>query len=162
MMKAMQAQGIEWGEDYRHAGARALKDVLEKQMVGAVDRHLAAMAPRDAADRRNGIYRRWLLTELGAIELAVPRTRTFNPLRVVRAYARRAVLIDRMILACFRARPVDPKSRHRAPAGARPTGQRRHGERRRQVPRWGHRHRRRQSHRCPSQSSSLWVVFRND
>ncbi len=24
MMKAMQAQGIEWGEDYRRAGAQAL------------------------------------------------------------------------------------------------------------------------------------------
>lgn len=29
MMKAMQAQGIDWGEDYRRAGAHALKEVLE-------------------------------------------------------------------------------------------------------------------------------------
>ncbi len=47
MMKAMGAQGIEWGEDYR-----------------------------GAADRRNGSYRRWLMTELGEIELSVPRTRS--------------------------------------------------------------------------------------
>ncbi|MGH6918518.1 MAG: transposase, partial [Geminicoccaceae bacterium] len=53
------------------------------------------------ADRRNSCYHRWLLTELGAIELAVPRTRTFSALRVVRAYARRARDVDRMILACF-------------------------------------------------------------
>jgi transposase-like protein len=33
--------------------------------------------------------------------LAVPRTRTFGAMRVVRAYARRAQHIDRMILACF-------------------------------------------------------------
>ena len=38
MMKAMQAQGIEWGEDYRQAGAQALKDVLEGRMAAGVDR----------------------------------------------------------------------------------------------------------------------------
>ena len=101
MMKAMQAQGIEWGEDYRQAAGAALKDVLEGRMAAGIDRHLAAMAGRGAADRRNGSYRRWLMTELGEIELAVPRTRRWSALRVVRAYARRAAHIDRMILACF-------------------------------------------------------------
>ena len=38
MMKAMQAQGIEWGEDYRRAGAQALKDVLELARCEYVDR----------------------------------------------------------------------------------------------------------------------------
>jgi len=101
MMKAMQAQGIEWGEDYRHAARVALKDVLEGRMAAGIDRHLADMAARGAADRRNGVYRRWLMTELGEIELSVPRTRSFSALSVVRAYARRAAHIDRMILACF-------------------------------------------------------------
>ena len=101
MMKAMRAQGIEWGEDYRHAGAQALKQVLESEMAAGIDRHLEAMAARGAADRRNGSYRRWLMSELGDIELAVPRTRTYSALAVVRAYARRAAHIDRMILACF-------------------------------------------------------------
>lgn len=101
MMKAMHSQGMEWGEDYRQAGAAALKDVLEDQMATGIDRHLAEMAARDAPDRRNGSYRRWLMTELGGIELSVPRTRTFSALSVVRAYARRAAHIDRMILACF-------------------------------------------------------------
>ncbi len=101
IMKAMQAQGIEWGEDYRQAGAQVLKEVLERGMAGAVDHHLEEMDRRGEADRRNGSYRRWLLTELGDIELSVPRTRTFSALRVVRAYARRAAHIDRMILACF-------------------------------------------------------------
>jgi Transposase, Mutator family len=50
---------------------------------------------------RNGTYRRHLLTELGEIELAVPRTRRFAPIAVVRAYARRAEQLDRMILVCF-------------------------------------------------------------
>ncbi len=101
MMEEMQAQDIEWGEDYRHAAAAALKDVLEDRMAGGVDRHLEEMARRAVADRRNGSYRRWLMTELGEIELSVPRTRHFSALNVVRAYARRARHIDRMILACF-------------------------------------------------------------
>jgi transposase-like protein len=46
------------------------------------------MAEVGQADRRNGCYTRWLLTELGTIELAVPRTRTFSALKVVRAYTR--------------------------------------------------------------------------
>ena len=91
MMKAMQAQGIEWGEDYRHAGARALKEILEVRMATEIDRHLEEMDRLGEADRRNGSYRRWLMTELGEIELRVPRTRTYGALEVVRAYARRAV-----------------------------------------------------------------------
>ncbi len=101
MMKAMQAQGIGWGEDYRRAGAQAVKDVLEGRMAGAVDRHLEEMERLGEADRRNGSYHRWLMTELGEIELSVPRTRRFSAFSVVRAYARRAPHIDRMILACF-------------------------------------------------------------
>jgi len=101
MMKAMRADEIEWGEDYRGAAADALKGVLAGRMDAAVDRHLAQIAARGEADRRNGSYRRHLLTELGDIALAVPRTRRFSALAVVRAYARRAAHVDRMILACF-------------------------------------------------------------
>ena len=53
------------------------------------------------ADRRNGYYRRHLLTELGDIELAVPRTRRYSPTGVLRAYRRRTGEIDRVILAGF-------------------------------------------------------------
>jgi transposase-like protein len=56
---------------------------------------------RHGADRRNGSYRRWLLTELGDIELSVPRTRRYCPTDVVRDYARRSPEIDRTILAGF-------------------------------------------------------------
>jgi hypothetical protein len=38
-----------------------------------IDEHLERMAEPGEADRRNGRYRRHLLTELGAIELTVPR-----------------------------------------------------------------------------------------
>ena len=101
MMKVMQAEGIEWGEDYRRAAGAALKDILEERMASGIDCHLAEMAALDESDRRNGSYRRHLMTELGDIELSVPRTRRFSALTVVRAYARRAGHIDRMILACF-------------------------------------------------------------
>lgn len=101
MLKQMRAQELEWGEDYRRAGAAALKGVLEQGMAARVDRHLDEMAERGEADRRNGSYGRWLMTELGEIELRVPRTRRYSALGVVRAYAQRAVRIDQMILACF-------------------------------------------------------------
>ncbi len=70
-------------------------------MAGAVDRRLSEMAARGEADRRNGSYRRWLMTELGEIELSVPRTRIWSVSEAVRAYARHAAHTDRMILACF-------------------------------------------------------------
>jgi putative transposase len=101
MLKAMQAEDVEWGEDYRQATRQALAELLEGRMDQLIDEHLERMAELGQADRRNGCYTRWLLTELGDIELHVPRTRTFSALRVVRAYARRAKDVDRMILACF-------------------------------------------------------------
>ncbi len=86
VVKAMQADGLDWGEGYRRLGRQALAEIIE--MAAAVDRHLEGLAAEDAADRRNGYYRRSLLTELGDIELSVPRTRRYCPTEVVRAYAK--------------------------------------------------------------------------
>ena len=97
----MQADGLGWGEDYRPLAREALAEIIEGRMHEAVDQHLLRMAERAEADRRNGSYRRRILTELGDIELSVPRTRTYSPTQVVRSYARRADHVDRMILACF-------------------------------------------------------------
>jgi transposase-like protein len=96
----MQGQGLEWGEGYHGLDREAIAIVLQAQMGQVIDQHLDRMPSLDTADRRNG-YRRHLLTELGEIELAVPRTRRFAPIAVVRAYARGAEQRDRMILACF-------------------------------------------------------------
>jgi len=74
LVKAMQMQGLEWGEGYRRLGRDAIAGILQGQMGRAIDEHLDRMAVLDRADRRNGSYRRQLLTELGDIELAVPRT----------------------------------------------------------------------------------------
>ncbi len=101
LVKGMQAQGLEWGEGYRSLGRQALAGILREQMGHAIEEHLDRMGALDMADRRNGSYRRHLLTELGDIEFAVPRTRRFAPIAGVRAYARRAEQLDRMILACF-------------------------------------------------------------
>lgn len=100
-MKGMQAQGLEWGDGYRAFGREAIGAILRRQMDQAIDEHLDRMAALDVADRRNGSYSRHLLTELGDIELTVPRTRRFTPRAVLRAYARRPEPVDRMILACF-------------------------------------------------------------
>ena len=101
LVKGMQAQGLEWGEGYRGLGREAIGAILRRQMDHAIDQHLDRMAALDIADRRNGSYSRHLLTELGDIELAVPRTRQFAPRAVLRAYARRPAPVDRMIPACF-------------------------------------------------------------
>lgn len=101
IVKAMQVDGLDWGEGYRPLGRQALAEIIEDQMATAVDRHLDQLTADDAADRRNGYYRRHLLTELGDIELNVPRTRRYSPVEVIRAYARRTREIDRVILAGF-------------------------------------------------------------
>jgi len=88
MMKVMQAEDIEWGDDCRQGARDALAALLEGRMGQVVDQYLERMAACGAADRRNGCYHPCLLTELGHIELAVPRTRGFSAGKVVRAYAR--------------------------------------------------------------------------
>jgi transposase-like protein len=100
-VKEMQSDGLVWGEDHRPLARAALAQVLEHRMASAVERHMEQMADLGLDDRRNGSYARHLLTGLGDIELAVPRTRRFSAGAVLRAYARREPEIDRMILACF-------------------------------------------------------------
>jgi hypothetical protein len=143
-VKAMQAQGLEWGEGYRGLGRAAIAAILQGQMAQAIDQHLDRMAALDQADRRNGSYQRHLLTELGDVELAVPRTRRFAPIAVVRAYARRPEQVDRMILACF---VLGLSVRKSLPS-------RRRGSARRCCRSSGGRSARRRSARLPS--SSMW------
>ena len=84
-------------------GREAIAAILQGQMARAIDEHLDRMALLDAADRRNESYRRHLLTELGAVGLAMPPTRRFAPTAIVRAYAQRPEQVDRMILLCSQA-----------------------------------------------------------
>ena len=97
----MQTDGLDWGEGYRPLGRRALAEIIEGRMAEDVDRWLGNLDGAAARDRRNGVYRRNLLSELGDIELKAPRTRRYCPVSVIGSYARRAPEINRVILAGF-------------------------------------------------------------
>jgi len=101
IIKEMNSSPTEWESDYRQAGRQVLGQILEERMKDRIDRHLEEMEKQGEYDRRNGSFSRHLLTELGDIELKVPRSRRISGVEVVRAYARRAGQIDRMILSCF-------------------------------------------------------------
>ena len=101
LVKEMQADGLEWGEGYRPLGREALAEIIQGQLAEAVDCWLDSLDGLAMRDRRNGTYSRHLMTELGDIELSVPRTRRFCPTEVLKSYARRAPEIDRVILAGF-------------------------------------------------------------
>jgi len=101
VIKEMNLDHNQNDSDYRCAGRQSLENILEERMQDRISYYLEEMARLGASDRRNGYFSRHLVTELGDIELAVPRTRHFSPIRIVKAYARRAPHIDRMILACF-------------------------------------------------------------
>jgi putative transposase len=101
VIKEISSQGVPWSEDYRFYSRIAVKQILEDRMKANIDSYLEEMALRGEEDRRNGRYSRHLLTELGDVELEVPRTRCYSALKVVRAYCRRVQRIDRMILSCF-------------------------------------------------------------
>jgi transposase-like protein len=82
-------------------GRQALKQVLEGHMAQRIEQYLGDVRLQAGEDRRNGFYRRWLLTGLGAVELAVPRTRQYSAVGALGAYARRERSVDRLILAAF-------------------------------------------------------------
>ena len=91
----------EWAGDYRDAARETVANVLKDQMEERLARHLSWAFSKGIPDRRNGNYIRHVLTELGNVVLAVPRTRMFSPKGIIAAYARRIQEIDHLILACF-------------------------------------------------------------
>jgi transposase-like protein len=89
--------------DYREAGRQALQEILETRMANWVDAYLEELERRAPAlpDRRNGYFERHLLTELGDISLAVPRTRRTSAAKMLKKFKRRPAQVDRAILECF-------------------------------------------------------------
>jgi hypothetical protein len=67
VVKAMQVDALDWGVGYRPLGRQALEEIIEGQMAAAVDLYLDYLEADDAADRRNGHYRRHPWTEFGDI-----------------------------------------------------------------------------------------------
>jgi len=76
---------------------------LQDRLVTARDRYLAEWGRKVEAeeDRGNGYYHRHLLTELGDIELAIPRTRRWSARVALGELGRRTREVDRLILGCF-------------------------------------------------------------
>lgn len=94
-----------WEGEYRTVARQALTDVIHTRMRSWVDRALSELQAQDVADRRNGTFPRHLLSELGDLELAIPRTRTLSAVTMLRQVgarlARRAGRVERLILLAF-------------------------------------------------------------
>ena len=93
-----------WG-DLRPELLRAVTTILEATMEDELAAQLLAR-PYERTDRRldhrNGSYRRWLVTELGATELSGPRRRQvpYRPSFLARA-ARRTTTVDDVLRQAF-------------------------------------------------------------
>lgn len=89
--------------EIRDYGLRAMKEAIELVMNNQVDQYLEELSHQVSGpkDRRNGYYSRWLQTELGSLELKVPRTRRISAVKLVGKLARRTKSVERLILSCF-------------------------------------------------------------
>lgn len=96
---------FEWEGDFKPMARQELKQLLERRLEEEMAEYLGVSRYERAADRpdyRNGHYVRHLLTEMGDLELLVPRSRKGSfPSRLLERYARRCRSIDRVLLACF-------------------------------------------------------------
>lgn len=97
--------GFEWEGDFKPMARAALKELLEKRLAEDMTEHLGLARYEHAADRhdyRNGHYIRHLLTEMGDLQVVVPRSRKGKfPTKLFERYARRCRSVDRVLLACF-------------------------------------------------------------
>jgi transposase-like protein len=101
VINQMQLRSWEWSQECCEAGREAMAEVVTSRMTEVIDRILEEAERHGQADRRNGSYCRHLLTQLGDIELEVPRTRRASAASVVKAFARRTPQVERLILSCF-------------------------------------------------------------
>jgi putative transposase len=90
-----------WQDECRLAARQAMKEVIETRMHNTVDAHLEQMRAAGLPDRRNGSFSSHLLTEVGDLELRIPRTRTFSAHVLLKRFARRSASIERTILMAF-------------------------------------------------------------
>ena len=68
--------GFEWEGDFKPMALQVLKDLMQKQLEEDMAEYLGLSRYERALDRpdyRNGHYIRHLLTEMGDLELLVPR-----------------------------------------------------------------------------------------
>jgi putative transposase len=97
--------GFEWEGDFKPMARQALKKLLEDRLDQEMAAYLGVSHYEHAADRhdyRNGHYVRHLLTEMGDLELLVPRSRKGKfPSKLLERYGRRCRSVDKVLLACF-------------------------------------------------------------
>lgn len=100
-----QINGFEWEGDFKPMARQALKDLLENRLDHEMAEYLRVSRYQHAADRhdyRNGHYVRHLLSEMGDLELLVPRSRKGKfPTKLFERYCRRCRSVDQVLLACF-------------------------------------------------------------
>jgi putative transposase len=100
-----EVNGFEWEGDFKPMARQALKQLLEKRLEEEMAEYLGLSRYEHAADRhdyRNGHYVRHLLSEMGDIEVLVPRRRKGRfPTKLFERYARRCRSVDKVLLACF-------------------------------------------------------------
>ena len=91
--------------DFRAQARQALKAMMEKRLEQEMTEYLGLSWYEHGADRvgyRNGTYVRNLLTEMGDLELLVPRSRKGKfPTKLFERYCRRCQSVDKVLLACF-------------------------------------------------------------
>ena len=91
--------------DFKPQARQALKQLLEKRLEEEMAEYLGVARYEHGAERhdyRNGHYVRHLLTEMGDLNLIVPRSRKGKfPSKLIGRYARRCHSVDQVLLACF-------------------------------------------------------------
>jgi putative transposase len=97
--------GFQWEGDFKPMARQALKELLENRLDQEMADYLGVSRYEHASDRhdyRNGHYIRHLLTEMGDLEVLVPRSRKGKfPTKLFERYARRCRSVDKVLLACF-------------------------------------------------------------
>jgi putative transposase len=96
---------FEWEGDFKPMARQGLKQLVEDRLEQEMATYLGVARyehGQQRVDYRNGHYVRHLLTEMGDLELLVPRSRNGGfPTKLFKRYARRCGSIDRVLLACF-------------------------------------------------------------
>ena len=96
---------FQWEGDFKPLARQALKELLEKRMEEEMAEYLGLARYEHGSarhDYRNGHYARHLLSEMGDLELLVPRSRKKKfPTKLFERYARRCRSVDKVLLACF-------------------------------------------------------------
>lgn len=98
-------KGFDWEGDVRMHAREALKKIIEDSLEQEVDLEIGVVSYKRSPIRknyRNGYYVRQLLTEMGNIEIRVPRLRDGSmEFQGIEKYKRRSKTIDKAILGCF-------------------------------------------------------------